>query len=58
MWMIFLLSTVVCAIGWYVYFLSTEALVYYMKKKGYTPPTEAETKECIRQVIKNQRRFK
>lgn len=56
MWMIFLLSTAVCAVGWYVYSLSTEALVYYMKEKGYTPPTEAETKECIRRVIKRRQR--
>lgn len=56
MWMIFLLSTAVCAIGWYVYFLSTEALVYYMKKKGYTPPTKTEINECLWHVVKRKQR--
>ena len=56
MWMIFLLSTAVCGVGWYVYFLSTKALIYYMKEKGYTPPTEAEINDCLWYVVKRKQR--
>ncbi len=56
MWLIFLLTTIICGLGWYVCFLSTKALIYYMKRKGYTPPSEAETKECIRQIARTHKR--
>ena len=39
---------VICGIGWLKYYISTCALVYYLQKKGYTPPSDQEIQECAR----------
>lgn len=31
-----------------------KGLVIYMKKKGYTPPTNKEVNECIREAFTNR----
>lgn len=43
---------VICGIGWLKYYISTCALVYYLQRKGYTPPSDEEIQECTRWVIK------
>lgn len=47
---------VVFGINWIGTRIGAEALVYYMEKKGYTPPTDKEVEECTRYVV--MRRFK
>ena len=54
MWtMIFATTTVICAIGWIVWYVSTLAMTYYIKKKGYIQPSEEEMKECILFVVRH-----
>lgn len=54
MWtIIFLATTVICAIGWLTRYISTAALVYYIKKKGYAQPNENEIRECTLWVAKH-----
>lgn len=36
--------------------IAAEALVLYIKEKEYTPPSEDETRECVKKVVK--RKFK
>ena len=50
--MFFILTTVICGVGWYTSYLSAKALVRYIKIKGYEPPTAEEAKECIRWAAK------
>lgn len=49
---IFLISTMVCAIGYLKYCVTTRALVKYMQNKNYTPPSDAETAACVTWVVK------
>lgn len=54
MWtIIFACSTVVCGIGWAAKHISVLALVYYIKKKGYADPSDAEIKECTLWAVKH-----
>ena len=48
----FLVSTVVCAIGYLKYYVATLSLVKYMQDKNYTPPSDAETAACAEYVVK------
>lgn len=48
---IFAGTTVICAIGWVTAWIGAKAVVYYMAKKGYTPPSEDEIQECTRAVV-------
>lgn len=34
--------------------LAVEAMVIYMKEKEYTPPSEDETKECVKKALKSK----
>lgn len=43
---IFLITTVICGIGWLTRYVSVLALIYYIEKKGYIQPSDAEFKEC------------
>lgn len=49
---ILIITTIVCAIGWVKGYISTLALLYYIKKKGYTYPSDSEIKECTQWVVK------
>ena len=54
MWtLVFFITTVICAIGWIVWKVSTLALTYYIHKKGYTQPSSEEMKECTQFVVRN-----
>lgn len=47
----FVVTTAVCAIGWLVTRIAANALVLYIKEKGYMPPSEDETKACVKRVV-------
>ena len=53
--LILLVITIVCAVKWCANNIAADALVYYMKKRGYEPPTKEEIDACIRAVV--ARRF-
>lgn len=50
----FILSTLlICfVVGWLKWKISTLSLSYYIIKKGYTPPSDSETKACTAYVIR------
>lgn len=43
---LFMVTTAVCAIKWLSSRLAANAIVYYMVKNGYKPPSEDEIKAC------------
>lgn len=45
-----LISTLVCAVGWFGSRLSTMTLLHFMSEKGYTLPTPAEVKVYSRKA--------
>lgn len=45
-----LISTLVCATGWFGSKLSTMTLLHFMGEKGYTLPTQTELKACSRKA--------
>ena len=49
---LFIVTTAICAIGWLSSRLAANAIVYYMVKKGYKPPSEDEIEECTRAAAK------
>lgn len=49
---ILLTVTVFALIGWLKNRLGLLTLCYYMQKNSYTPPSDAEMKECSRWVIR------
>lgn len=44
---------VICATGWFFSRLSLKIILFYMKEKGYAPPTGAELKACSRKATKD-----
>ena len=54
MWtVIFIITTVVCVIGWLKRYLSCLALAYYMTTKGCALPNDDEIKECTLEAAKH-----
>jgi hypothetical protein len=47
---ILFITTVICAVGWLNRWVSCAALVKYILDKGYTPPSDEETKACAEYV--------
>ncbi len=45
------LATVFFAVKWLTCWAAAAGLVKYMAKKGYTPPSEQETKACIKEAM-------
>ena len=41
------ITTVICGIGWLVYWLSTASLLLYLLRHGYPWPTEEEWRDCV-----------
>lgn len=39
-------------VGWIKWKISTRSLVYYIAKKGYTPPSDSEAKACTAYVVR------
>lgn len=42
----FFITTVVCAIGWLLYWVGSAALAKYILDKGYELPSDDELKVC------------
>lgn len=55
-WIIALLvlSNLYFAWRWRISELSVEGFVFYIVKKGYTPPTKKELHECIRSCVREK----
>ena len=54
MWtVLFMISTVICGIGWAVRYVSTAAMIYYIEKKGYTKPNDEDIEECTQWAIRH-----
>ena len=51
-------TTVICAVGWLVRWVACAALAKYMIDKGYTPPTDEESKACALYVWKRLLKIK
>ena len=49
---LFAITAVVCAVGWFGKTLACITLLYYMKTKGCAPPNDNEIKEYTREVVK------
>jgi len=49
--LVLLAASIFFAVHWITCWAAAAALVKYMFKKGYTPPSEQETKTCIREVF-------
>ena len=49
----FIVTTLVCGIGWLTRYVSCVTLIYYIEKKGYKHPTDEEMKECIHYVVEH-----
>lgn len=53
MWtVIFLITTVICGIGWIKRYVSCAALLYFMNAKGYSLPNEKEMEENIQTAVR------
>lgn len=50
---IFIITTLICAIGWITRYVSSAALIYYMEKTGYKLPNDKEMEECTRFVVRH-----
>ncbi len=55
---VFILTTVICAIKWLQYRIATLATVYYIEKNGYKQPNEKDMKECTMWVAKQMFKIK
>ncbi|BDZ81377.1 hypothetical protein [Claveliimonas bilis] len=54
MWtVIFIITTVICAIGWMIKHISCMAIIYYMETNGYRLPNDREIEECTREAAKH-----
>lgn len=45
-------TTAVCVVGFLKYYISTLALVYYIKKKWHTEPDAEDIRECAIWAVK------
>lgn len=52
-----LLTNCISVIGWAVCYISSKALVFFMKEKGYTPPGKMEIKKWCRYAAKHTLRL-
>lgn len=53
MWtIIFMIATIVCALGWLKNRISTLTIIYYITKNGYKMPTDSDLAECSQWVVK------
>ena len=55
--MIWIIGTIICAVGWFFSRLSARILLRFMVKKGYTPPSRAELAVCSREVVEEMFTF-
>lgn len=58
MWtVIFLITTLICAFGWFTTYVAAGAMLYYMATNGYKLPDKAERKECFEYIAKKILKF-
>lgn len=50
---VLVIMTVIFAVGWLKWKVSTLALIYYLEKNQYKHPDDKELKECTGFVVKN-----
>lgn len=50
--LMFLGTTVICAVGWLTRGISCAALIYYIEKNGYKLPDNQDLAECTRFAVK------
>lgn len=50
---VFFCTTIVFAIGWLKYKVSSRAMIYYIEKKGYKQPNNDEIAKCTQDVVKH-----
>lgn len=50
---VFIIMTVICAVGWIAKHVSCMAMIYYMTTKGYKLPNDEEIAECTREAVKH-----
>lgn len=50
----FAVSTVICATMWLASTLGADALVLYMKEKGYTLPTKEEVRAYVKKATRKR----
>lgn len=49
---ILFITTIICAFGWLICRVTTMALIKYLSDKGYTPPSDEETKACCKYALR------
>lgn len=50
MWICFFFTTI-CGFGWFMTYVVTLAMLYYMKERGYTTPSEADMRKYITYIL-------
>lgn len=50
---VLLITSTICSIGWATCYISTKALLFFMKEKNYAPPDKAETKKWCKYAAKH-----
>lgn len=55
---LFAVTTAICAIGWIINKVMFRTMIVYINKKGYTPPSDEETKACAEIAIRGLLGFK
>lgn len=54
MWtVVFIITTIICAVGWLGRYISCTAMIYYIEKKQYDLPSDEEIKDCTAFVVKH-----
>lgn len=55
---ILIVLLLICAFGWFKWYVGATAFVMCTLKKGYTPPSEAEMKACAVEVAMSMLKLK
>ena len=55
---IFIITTAVCAFGWFFSWVSVAAMIKWISIKGYAYPTDEEIRTCAFDVLRRLFRIK
>lgn len=55
---ILIVLLLICAFGWFKWYVCTTALIMFALEKGYTPPSKAEMKACAVEVLMRMLKLK
>lgn len=50
---VFIITTIVCGIGWLNRYIGVLAILYYIERKGYIQPNDVELRECTLEAAKH-----